>query len=77
MSKGDAGEQTLASPATAMAPCHVGGCPGLVDEDQLVRVEIELALEPFLATLQDVGRILLRRLACLFLRVMPRRTKKR
>ena len=71
MSEGDAGAQALAPPATTMAPCHVGGRPGLVDEDQLVGVEIELAVEPLLATEQDVGTILLRRVAGLFLRVIP------
>jgi len=60
-----------------MAPRHVGGGPGLVDEDQFVGIEIELALEPFLAALQDIGTVLLRGVAGLFLRVIPCRAKKR
>jgi hypothetical protein len=60
-----------------MAPRHVRRCPGFVDEDQLVGVEIKLALEPFLTLLQDVGAILLGRMAGLFLRVIPWRAKKR
>jgi len=77
VSKGDAGAQALAVTAAAIAPRHVGRCPGLVDEDQLVGIEIELTLEPFLALLQDVGAILLCRMAGLFLRVIPWRAKKR
>ena len=77
MPEGDAGAQALTPPAATMAPCHVGGGPGLVDEDQLVGVEIELAVEPLLAALQDVGTILLRCMAGLFLRVIPWRAKKR
>ena len=38
---------------------HLGAGPGLVDEHEAVRIEIELALEPRLAPAQDVGTILL------------------
>jgi hypothetical protein len=38
---------------------HVGGGPGLVDEDQPLGMEIELTVEPFLALLQDVRAVLL------------------
>jgi len=54
-----AGAQALAASAAAMTPRHVGRCPGLVDEDQPLGIEIELAIEPRLALLQDVGAILL------------------
>jgi hypothetical protein len=60
-----------------MAAGHIGGGPGFVDEDEALRVQIELAIEPVLALLQDVGAILLDGVASLFLRVMPWRTKKR
>jgi hypothetical protein len=60
-----------------MAAGHVGGGPGLVDEDETLGLQIELAIEPGLALLQDVGTVLLDGMASLFLRVMPRRTKKR
>jgi hypothetical protein len=48
-----------------------------IDEDQLPRIEIELAIEPILAPLQDVGAVLFGRVCCLFLRVIPRRAKNR
>ena len=60
-----------------MAAGHVRGGPRLVDEDQALGIEIELAVEPALALRQDVGSVLLDSMASLFLRVMPRRTKKR
>ncbi|GAA5263619.1 hypothetical protein ACOSOMT5_P0039 [Acidiphilium sp. MT5] len=53
----------------------VGG-PGLVDKDEAIRVQIELAIEPVLALLQDIGAVLLGSAASLFLRVMPRRMTK-
>jgi len=73
----DAGPQALAPPAAAMAARHVGRGPGFVDEDEAVRVEVELVLEPGLALLQDVGAILLGRVSGLFLRVIWWRSKKR
>ena len=45
--------------------------PGLIDEDQTLRIEIELSVEPALALPQDVGTILLDRVPGLFLRVIP------
>jgi hypothetical protein len=59
VSERDAGAQPLAPPATAIAPRHVGAGPGFVDEDQLLGIKIELAIEPVLASLQDVRAILL------------------
>src|SRR3954454_10209917 len=56
---------------------HVGRGPGLVDEDEARGIEVELALEPGLAPLQDVGAVLLGRLRRLFLSVIRRRSKKR
>lgn len=69
--------QALASRAAAMAAGHVGRGPGFVDEHEALGFKIDLFLEPVLALLQDVGAILLNRVAGLFLRVMPWRTKKR
>ncbi len=63
--------QPLAAAAATVPPCHIGGRPGLVDEDQPVGIEIELAVEPCLALLQNVGSILLRGMGRLFLRVIP------
>ena len=39
---------------------HVGGGPGLVNEDQALGVEIKLPFEPGLALLRDVGATLAR-----------------
>ena len=72
-----AGAQPLAARGSAIAARHVGRGPGLVDEDELVRIEIELPLEPLLAPLQDVGAVLLGRVRRLFLRVISRRLKNR
>lgn len=69
--------QPLAFRATAMAAGHVGGGPGLVDEDEAFGFRIELIVEPALALPQDVGAVLLDRVPGLFLRVIPCRTKKR
>jgi hypothetical protein len=54
-----------------MGPGHVGRRPGLVDEDQALRIEVELAVEPGLAPAQDVRAVLLTRVAGLFLRLIP------
>jgi hypothetical protein len=54
-----------------VAARHVGGSPGLIDEHEALRREIELPLEPVPAAFQDVGAVLLRGMGCLFLRVMP------
>jgi hypothetical protein len=53
-----------------MTARHVGGGPGLVDEDQSLGIEVELILEPLFAPGQDVGAILLGGVRGLFLRVM-------
>src|SRR3954466_663268 len=60
-----------------VAPGHVGGSPGLVDEDQPFGIEIELALEPGLAPPADVGTILLGGMRRLFLRAIWWRRQKR
>jgi hypothetical protein len=65
-----AGTPALAAPAAAMASRQVGRGPGLVDEDEAIRIELELVLEPGFAPLQDVGTILLGGMGGLFLRVM-------
>jgi hypothetical protein len=70
MSVRDANAQALAAPAAAAPAHHVCRGPGLVDEDEPLRVEIELALEPILPARQDVGAILLAGVRGLFLRVI-------
>jgi len=54
-----------------MAARHVRCRPGLVDEDEAFRRQIELIVEPALTLLQDVGAVLLDRVPGLFFRVMP------
>ena len=54
-----------------MAAGHVGGGPGLVDEDETLGFKIDLAVEPMLALPQDVRAVLLDRVPGLFLRVIP------
>src|SRR5690606_15391535 len=73
----DADPEPLAAPAAPVAPGHVRRGPCLVDEDQALGIEIDLALEPGLALLQDVGPVLLGGVRGLFLRVMACRLKKR
>jgi hypothetical protein len=54
-----------------MAARHVCRGPGLVDEDEALRIEIELTVEPALTLPQDVGATLLDRVPGLFFRVIP------
>jgi len=72
-----AGAEPFTAPAPAMAARHVGGRPGFVDEHQLLGIEVELAVEPVLALLQDVGTVLLGGVRGLFLRVIRWRSKNR
>ena len=72
-----AGPQALAAERSSVPPGHVGGGPGLVDEDEARGVEIELVVEPLLTSPQDVRPLLLGRVRGLFLRVIRRRAKKR
>ena len=54
-----------------MAARHLGRGSRLVDEHQSFGIEIELAVEPGAALAQDIGPVLLDRVASLFLRVIP------
>ena len=77
MSVRDAGAQPLTLRCPATDASHVGRGPGLVDEDEAGRIQLELLVEPLLAPLQDVRPVLLGRVRGLFLRVIRRRAKKR
>jgi hypothetical protein len=66
MAVGEPHPQSLALGATPVGAGHVGGRPGFIDEDETLRVEIELIIEPTLALAQDIGVILLGRVASLF-----------
>ena len=59
--------QALAARRAAVSTRHVGLGPGLVDEDQLRRIEPGLAVAPGLAPGQHVGAILLAGMAGLLL----------
>ena len=54
---------------------HVGRGPGLIDEDEPFRIEIELALEPGLAPRLYVRAVLFARMGGLFLNVRPQRSR--
>lgn len=49
-----------------MSPRHIGRGPGFINEDQPLRVEVELAVKPVLSQLHNIGAILLRRMGGLF-----------
>ena len=66
----NAGAQSLALRRAPVLTRHVRRRPGLVDEDEFCGIEIELALEPVFAPLQDVRPILLGRMGGLFFQVM-------
>ncbi len=51
-----------------MAAGHVGRGPGLINEDQALRSQIELAAEPGMPLLQDVGTVLVHRVHGFFAR---------
>jgi transposase len=76
MAMWQADPQPLALRATAMAAVNVDGGLGLIEEEKALGFEIDLALEPVPTLPQDVGSILLDRLAGLF-RVIPYRVNKR
>jgi hypothetical protein len=73
----EAHAQPLTFRAAAVSAGHIGGGPRLVDEDQALRIKIELAVEPALPLPQDVGTVLLDRVPGLFLRVIRWRSKNR
>ena len=59
MTMGRAAPQSLAARRPAMAAGHLGGGRGLIDEHQPIGIEVELAVEPGLTAVQDVGAALL------------------
>ena len=77
MAMRDGRPQPLALRGATILAGHVRGRPGLVDEDELLGIEIELAVEPCLAALQNVRPILLACMGGLFFQVTPWRSKKR
>jgi hypothetical protein len=51
-------------------PRHLGGGAGLIDEHQSLGIEVQLAIEPGLAALQDVWPVLLGGVRRLFFSVI-------
>ena len=72
MSVGNAGPAAFTAMGAAAQAGHLGRQAGLVDEDETLRVEVGLGLEPVPAPLQDVGAFLLQRMGGLFLNLQPR-----
>lgn len=66
-----AGPAAFAARRSSSQTRHLGRQAGLIDEDELRRIEIELTVEPVPASLQDVGAILLQYMCGLFLNVQP------
>jgi hypothetical protein len=62
----------MAACAAAITLRHVGGSPGLVEENQPRRVQFRLPLAPFAAGLSDIRAVLLGRVVRLFLSAKPR-----
>lgn len=66
VAKEDARAQPLAHRRPAIAPRHVGGAPGLIDEDQVRGIKIELVVELRFAPLADIWPLSLGGVGCLF-----------
>jgi hypothetical protein len=73
----DGGAAALASGCSAVEARHLGGRAGLVDENELLGIEIKLAVEPGRAGHFHIAALLLGRMRRLFLSVIRRRLKKR
>ena len=66
-----AGPAAFAPRRPSAQTSHLGRQSGFIDEDQLRRIEVELAVEPGAAAPQDVGAVLLQCMRGLFLNVQP------
>ena len=60
MSVRNGGPQATSPRSSAVQPRHLGGGAGLVDEDQPLRIEVQLAVEPCTTPRKDIGTLLLR-----------------
>jgi hypothetical protein len=77
MTVGDGTDEALASRTAAIAAYHVGGDPGLVDEDETSWVQSPLAVAPSRAGRRHVRPVLLGGTKRLFLSRRPRRSSVR
>ena len=59
MAMGKAHAQARAAPTPPGAARHVGGRPGLVNEDQAFGIEVGLGVEPGAALAQNIRAVLL------------------
>lgn len=66
------GSATVASKCTSAQTCHLRRKAGFVYEDEFVRIEVELTIEPDAPALQDIRPVLLQCMCGLFLNVHPR-----
>ncbi len=71
MAVGNGGPQALPSGCPAARASHVGGRPGLVNEQEPGRIEVELTFKPGFPSPQDVRPVLLRGMRRLFFTVIP------
>lgn len=67
---------TFALERPAAKPRHLGVGTGLINENQSIRVKVELAVEPVLTPDPDIRALLLGRVPRLFLCVRPRLDRK-
>ena len=70
-------DEALSLRRPAAQPCHVGLCPGLIDEDETPGIDEPLIGAPARTVAADVPAILLARDEGLFLNVTPILRKKR
>ena len=68
----DGGAAALASGCSAVEARHLGGRAGLVDENELLGIEIELAVEPGRAGHFHIAALLLGRRSQRFVRSLAR-----
>jgi len=68
---GRGADRALAAWGAGVRPCHIGLDPGLVDEDEVLRPQVWLALAPRRPRGRDVWPVLLGSMKRLFLRVSP------
>jgi hypothetical protein len=75
--RAELGDQPLTTPGASISTRHVGGGPGLVNEDQPVRIQARLVISPDLARGRYIPPLLLGGMQRLFLSVSPHAFRKR
>lgn len=59
MAMGNGRSASLAARRAPAQSGHLGGCRGLIDDDQLLGIEIKLTIEPDYAAAKNVRALLL------------------